>query len=147
MIRKATVEDLPKLLPCAVEFSASSKFLNRFSFESFLSSWEKFLDMGIGVIFIEESGGDIHGCIGGVKYRDPNTGRMVATEFFWFVRMRLRGCGIRLYREFETWARDNGCQDLRMVHLMDSMPEELDRFYKRNGFEEMEIHYTKELIK
>ena len=34
---------------------------------------------------------------------------------------------------------------MRMVHLMDSMPEKLARIYKRLGYEQVETLYSKDL--
>lgn len=103
------------------------------------------MELGLGAIFLDERDGKVRGCIGGLAYSDPNTGRRVAIEHFWFVCRDHRGSGVRLYHEFEKWARQSGCQELKMGHLADSMPNELAKFYDRLGFEASEVVYVKEL--
>ena len=70
---------------------------------------------------------------------------LVAEEFFWFVSESYRKDGIRLYRTFENWARERGAKTLQMVHLSDSMPDKLKKFYLRSGFAEIETRYAKSL--
>lgn len=144
-IRKAETADLGRLDQCAREFYSSSKFLRGFDLERFTAFWMGLIQSGTGVVFLLIDGNEVAGTIGGVIYPEPYSGELVATEFFWFVRPELRGGGVKLYRAFEAWARDRGASQLRMVHLLDSMPEKLERAYTHLGFEPAEIHYTKEL--
>lgn len=143
-IRQATVEDLPNMGECAGKFYASSKVLRDFDLNRFCELWRSLLDSGMGVIFVLEDEGKIHGAIGGVKYPDTYSARQVATEFFWFVDPASRGAGLSLYHLFEKWAREQSCDEIRMVHLADSMPEKLERVYRHLGFERVEVHYRKE---
>ena len=145
MIREATSEDLPRLEDLARQFYAASKFLFGFQVERFVEAWKRLMDSGSGVVIIDDGAGGIRGAIGGVVYPDLYSGRPIATEFFWFVAPVARSGGVRLYREFEAWARRQGAAELRMVHLADSMPEKLGRIYKAWGFEPVETHYRKEL--
>jgi GNAT superfamily N-acetyltransferase len=96
------------------------------------------------VVFLAEEADEVTGCIGGVIYPDLYSGSLVATEFFWFVREQKRGPGIRLYKAFEDWAREQGCSQIRMVHLMDSMPDKLAKFYTHFGYEPSEVHFLKQ---
>lgn len=142
----AQVEDLPRLEPIAREFYAASRFLKRFDISLFCRAWETLLANGTGGIYLLVDGaGEIAGTIGGVVYPDLYSGALVATEFFWFVREGCRGKGIELYKSFEQWARARGCAEIRMVHLLDSMSEKLERVYRRLGFEPAETHYVKEI--
>lgn len=144
-LRKASTEDLGRLEACAREFYAASRFLRGFDIQRFRAAWTALLASGAGVIFLLESGGEIAGTLGGVAYPDINSGELIAVEFFWFTRPGHRGGGVKLYRAFEAWARERGCRQIRMVHLMDSQPEQLARVYRRWGFEPVEVHYGKEL--
>lgn len=130
---------------CAREFYAVSKFLKSFQIERFCQFWEQALTSHIGVIYLQQEAGQVTGAIGGVLYPDLYSGELVATEFFWFVRPGCRGGGIRLYKAFEAWARFMECKQIRMVHLMDSMPDQLARLYARLGYQPAETHYTKDL--
>lgn len=145
MLRLA-VADLPKLAACAEEFYSRSRFLHGFDLSRFVAMWTGLLESGSGVIFaLQDDSGEITGTIGGLAYPDPYSGELIATEFFWYAREGHRGAGLKLYREFERWAIAQGCSQLRMVHLLDSMPEKLERVYRHLGFEAVETHYTKDL--
>lgn len=147
-IHTASVEDLPKIAPIAKEFFLASQFLRRFELDRFVQVWTSLIESGTGVIFaIEDHSGEWAGAIGGVIYPDLYSGVLVATEFFWFVREGFRGQGIKLYRAFEHWARLRECSEIRMVHLMDSMPEKLERFYRHYDYVPAERLYVKELSK
>jgi GNAT superfamily N-acetyltransferase len=141
----ATPSDLARLEPLAREFYASSRFLVEFDLDRFVALWTHLIESGAGVIFLLEEDGEIAGTIGGVVYPEAYSPLLIATEFFWYVRDGLRGSGLKLYRKFEDWARSRGCGQVRMIHLLDSMPEKLERVYKHLGFEAAEVHYTKEI--
>ncbi len=145
VIREATVADLPQLEPGAREFFASSQFLSGFDLQCFIATWTMFLRDHSGIILLLESNGEILGALGGLVSHDPNNGSLVASELFWFVRPGARGNGLKLLQRFEEWARARNCSQLQMVHLMDSMPDRLARFYARHGFQAAEIHYVKAL--
>jgi GNAT superfamily N-acetyltransferase len=142
-----TFEDLVRLLPLAEEFYAASQFLKKFDAERFIATWTRLLSERTGVIFLLEQDGIVTGALGGVVYPEPYSGDLVATEFFWFVTESARGGrgGIQLYREFESWARERGAAEIRMVHLLDLMPAKVERFYKHCGFEPIEVHFVKGL--
>lgn len=146
MIRRATLEDIPNLEPLAREFYEQSRFLGVFMQDLFSQLWTGLLESGTGVIYLlMDDAGEITGTLGGVVYPEPYSGALVATEFFWFVQAGARGGGLRLLRSFEEWARARGCAQLRMGHLVDVMPEKLDRVYRRLGFVPIEVAYAKEL--
>lgn len=144
MIREATAEDLPRLKDLAEEFCRTTKFLRDFDFGKFCASWKQLIS-GPGVIFLAESTRGLDGCICGVAYPDILSGKLVASEFSWFVASAARGQGLRLYYAFYAWAQARGCNEIRMVALADSMAERLDAIYKRLGFELIERHYGKSL--
>lgn len=129
----------------AAQFYATSQHLKGFDLARFCSLWARLIETGAGVIFVADDGTKLRGAIGGVAYPDPYSGRSAATEFFWFVSPESRGCGLKLYREFECWAREQACSEIQMVYLSDSMPERLRATYERLGFHEVETRYAKEL--
>lgn len=145
MIRPATIDDLPKLTTLAEEFFASSAHLVAFDPAVFGNTWREILTAGVGVIFVSFEDDVPTGAIGGMSYKDPNNARQTASEMFWFVRPDARGIGVALYVEFENWARSRHCVDIRMVHLSDSMPAKVKRFYEAIGYREVETHYAKEI--
>ena len=138
---------LRSLAEGAREFYASSRFLRQFDINKFVDFWRPIIANESGVIFIAEDDGEIIGAIGGMAYPEPYSGELVVQEFFWFVRPAHRGtAGIRLYKAFEQWLRDKQAAAIRMVHLMDSMPEKLGRVYRQLGYTPVETMYTKDLV-
>lgn len=144
--RLATAEDLPAMQACAQEFYAASEFLVQFDIERFRLVWLHMFELGCGAIFLHEKDGKIQGAIGGIVHQDLYGHDMIAEEFFWFIRPEARGAGIRLYRQFEDWARSRGAVRIQMVHLLDLMPEKVATFYLRSGFRPIETRYSKNLV-
>lgn len=145
MIRQATIEDLPGMEAAAREFLGESRFFGPFEMGRFVALWSQLIGSGMGVIFILENDGALVGCIGGVATPEPYSADLAASEFFWSVMESHRGGGLHLYRAFEAWARAKGCQQIRLCHMLDSMPEKLSHVYRRLGFEPAEVHYVKSL--
>lgn len=144
-IRVATPEDLYSVQECARAFYASSEHLKVFMIERFYSMWERLLESKMAVLYIAVADGRTVGVIGGLKHLDIYSAALVATEMFWFVLPEWRGFGIRLYQAFEDWARAEKCDEIRMVRLVDLMPEKLDIVYRRLGFHQTEVQYAKEI--
>jgi GNAT superfamily N-acetyltransferase len=145
-IRQAEIDDLPTLEPLGRQFYEQSKFLRHLDWGRFCALWAGLLAADTGVIFqLFDGAGQLSGLLGGVAYPEPYSGNLIATEFFWFVQESSRGKGLSLYKAFEQWARQRGCSEIRMVHLVDLMPEKLERVYRHLGFEPAEVHYVKEL--
>jgi GNAT superfamily N-acetyltransferase len=142
MIRKATQSDIAKIAQLVTRFGAEAGFKENLNIVSFTEFWDTMMTSGNGVVFLLNEG---EGCIGGLKYIDPLGGELTATETFWFVKPECRGGGIKLYKEFEKWATENGCRKVIMVHLSNMMPEKLKSFYTTLGYKETETHYIKDL--
>lgn len=147
MIAKATTEDLERMEPTARKFYNSSRFLRVFEASRFIALWSSLFSAGTGVIFVVRENDQIVGAIGGVVYPEPYSGDLIAQEFFWFVEPEYRGVGMRLYFTFEGWARDRGCEEIRMGHLHDLMPDKIAAVYRRLGFSAVETNYSKRLTK
>lgn len=145
MIRQIGVSELERLESIALEFYGSSQFLEDFNIGRFSEVWAGLIGSGAGVIFIEERNGEIAGTIGAVAVRDGYSMKFAVEEMFWFVRASCRGGGVALYHELERWARAFGAATIRMVHLLDVMPERVSRFYIQSGFHAIETRYSKEL--
>lgn len=145
MIRQATIEDLAELEPCARAFYATSTHLKLFDMGRFVALWSGLLTSGTGAIFCLFDGDKLNGALGGVIYPEAYSELMIAQEFFWFVKEEARGGGVRLYHEFERWAKAKGADVLRMAYLVDSMPGKVEKFYRRAGLQPVEVCYSKEL--
>lgn len=130
---------------CAAKFYASSRFLRGFDIDRFTGIWTNFLQEDLGVIFALFDGDEIRGALGGLLSADLYSGERYSQELFWWIEPEFRGSGLWLYRQFEAWARDRGCAEIRMINLADSMSEQLDTVYRRLGFELIEKHWGKPL--
>lgn len=148
-IRQAELDDLPKLAAGAAEFYAASEFLTSFDIGRFCELWASLIGGDgpvTGVILIEEGeDGLINGALGGMVHRDIYGEALIAEELFWFMRPDTRGGGVRVYRAFEAWAKARGAVSMQMVHLLDSMPAKVARFYHAVGFKAAETRYIKSL--
>jgi hypothetical protein len=145
IIRKAAVDDLPRLEALTQEFSSASKHIRGFHFDRFCDVWTTLLPSETGVVYLLCEGPAIYGLLGGVIYPDIYSRDLVATEFFWFVTSKHRGRGLELYCAFEAWAREKGARYIRMAYLCDLMPEGMKFLYEELGFEAIEVSYGKEL--
>ncbi|ACH40479.1 MAG: hypothetical protein ACD_55C00094G0002 [uncultured bacterium] len=140
MIYQATVKDVPKIIPCAAEYTDIIPDM-KFNPDHYVQFWQNMLKSGLGVIFLSEVDGVVLGGIGGIKFPEALSGRMTAVEMFWYTAKETRGDGVKLYLKFKKWAKENGCERLAMIYLPCSMPDKLKAFYDKEGFSLIEMHY------
>jgi GNAT superfamily N-acetyltransferase len=139
---RATVDDVPRVVPCAAEFC---KVLGwPLDGDGYVAHLKNVIQAD-GVIFLLEHEGTVVGGLGGVLHSEPVSGKRMATELFWFVMPEFRrGTGpMRLLASFEKWGHDNGAQHICMLSMEHSMPEEMDRLYRRLGYRKLETTYIK----
>jgi len=147
MIRELTVEELPLCPPLGQEFYATGAFPGQMIPAIFVATWTTLIESGMGVIFGLFDRGTLVGVIGAVKYPDANDGVVVASEMFWFVSAPFRRgtAALRLFDEYEEWAKRIGAGRIGMIHLQALAPEVLKKLYLRRGYTEVETHYMKTL--
>jgi GNAT superfamily N-acetyltransferase len=144
-LRTVIPNELRGMEDIAQQFYSSTAHLRGFDIRKFERTWKPLLESGNGIIIAIFDGSYMLGAIGGAKYEDINSGEKVAAELFWYVRPEARGRGISLYREFESWAKQNGCTQIRMAFLVDSMPHKVESAYIRMGFHEAEKLFVKDI--
>ena len=145
-IRNAVAEDLTALSGLAESFHAEVQLPARFERRAFIKSWEKLLSSRAGTIFVsEDNQAEMKAMLGALIFPDINSSDLVATEMFWYADKSSRGCGLALFSAFERWAKESGAKRAIMVHLSNSMPEKLRRFYLKKGYHEVETNYIKEI--
>lgn len=143
----ATLADIPRILPCAREYTDIIPNME-FNAYHYMEYWRRVLTSGLGTIYIDvDDQGTVRGGIGGIISPEPLSGRLTAIEMFWYTAKAHRGgsIGIKLYNRFKQWAREQGATRLAMIYLPCSMPDELKRFYEREGLSLLEMHYEGEL--
>lgn len=106
----------------------------------------EFIEKGHGCAFVLKINDQVVGGISGLKFPDINSGIMTAVECFWFVKEEHRGAGLQLLAFFESWAKEQGCKRMALIHLVDSFPDVLEKVYLRRGYRLVEKHYVKEVL-
>lgn len=94
-----------------------------------------------GVWLLAERQGVLVGMLGGLAYRHPMSGEPTAAELCWWVQPEARGCGLRLLKRFEQWAREKGAVVLQMI----APTAETETLYQRLGFDRVEVTYQRRL--
>jgi GNAT superfamily N-acetyltransferase len=144
-IRQITIGEMPALMVQLKAFEQCSCFVTVDMAYGAMSCL-RYMQDGSGAVFgLFDRNGEIIGGLGCIKGPELSSGIMVAVETFWFVTPGKRGNGLALVDAFEQWARDNGCVKAAMIHLVDSHPESLKRFYEMSGYVPVEVHYVKQL--
>ena len=147
MIRKLELSELDKLSDGAEQFFVEGKIPGKFDIEIFKRNWTFFYEGNFGCIFVLiDENEKVYGAIGCIKVPDLMTATIIASEMFWYVLNGHRGEGMKLFNAFEKWAKENGCQSIRMIHLTGLMVDELKSLYLRRGYREVETAYEKEVI-
>ncbi len=140
-----TVEELPKLAEKGHRFYEEGNLPGMFVPSIFVKNWTEYLSQGMGVIFALTKDGELLGALGALAYPDPNDGKIVCSEMFWYVFPESRGRGLLLLNAFEDWAKEMGADRIAMVHLTRLAPDSLRKVYEHRGYHELEIHYIKTL--
>jgi GNAT superfamily N-acetyltransferase len=140
-VRRATGEDRGAVLSMAWRFLEESQY--RGLVTGSVAHLEKLIDVLLegGVIFVAEEAADVVGMIAGVTQTHPITGEVTATEFAWWVEPEFRGssAGGRLLKAFEGWARFQRASVIQMIAPAGA--GELEQFYERRGYEEVETTF------
>lgn len=145
MIRLLTVYDLPLASQMGPKFYAEGKVPGEFIPEVFVASWTTLIDRGLGFIvgLFEES--KLCGCLGAAVTKCLNSGKLIASEMFWFVLPEARGGGLRMLQAYEDEAKRRGAVRCSMALIKGLQPEALGKLYERRGYRAFEIAYSKEL--
>lgn len=147
-IRALTVEELPLAAQRGHEFYVEAKLPGTFSVVLFVTLWTELLRNESGVmlgLWVDE---ECAGALAAMVAPDIYDGRLIATEFFWFVRAEYRGgtASIRLIRAYEEWALAKGVAstDIRMSVLQGVNDEQIEHLYRKLGYRPLERQWGKE---
>ena len=146
-IRQLDLSELDRLTEGAREFfSESSVFRGEFNPETFSVFWKDVYVADLGTIFVLVNDADeICAGIGCLAIPDFITGILASNEAFWYARKQFRGRGFSLVPRYEQWALKRGCRKIRLVHLIDLMPDKLARVYRKRGYSPIETTWEKEV--
>lgn len=145
MVRELSTEEIPELLELARMFFVEGKFDGELSEETFVSYWKKLIELRVGAVLSVQSGSEVIGMIGIIKFQCNFTGRTMAMEGFWYVKPQFRGHGLKLLRAFENWAKSNSVSKIWMSHLARLNGDRMAVLYDKLGFSLAEHLYAKEI--
>lgn len=143
MIRRATVEDVPRIVAMGVRFAATPDYAAIVAVkpEMLETLARNVLANPDGVIFVAERDGTAIGMIALITYPHPLTGERVACELVWWVEPDARGVGVRLLRTAERWAKEHGAAVLHMI----APNARVGQFYHAVGYEPIESTWQRRM--
>jgi len=148
-IRPLKPHEIHLCVPFGQAFHEELHLAGQFIPQCFVDNWLLFLASYPSVILGLWKDETLIGGLGGMVAPDLYDGRNYAQEFFWFIGKDHRsGTGaLKLLRAFERWAVDQQAVEIRMVHLTGVQADDLDAFYRKLGYTQVEVCYRKPLMK
>lgn len=143
MIREATLDDLPLLIECCVNFYKESPFKGlSFNLEKIEQTVRTLIENHEGVVYVYEDD-TIRGMILGSLSRPTISDDVIATEIAWWVHKDNRNgrVAIELFKAFQQWGMANA-DYINMTHLP---THDLSKFYTKHGYEPVDRHYLKKV--
>lgn len=150
IVRPARPEDLPALLRMLRAFHAASPCIDYIPF-CHVSMVETAIRLSTdpkSCFLVGEVESEVHAMIAGVSSPHyVNAAHFTAHELFWWVDPEARSTrvGVRLLEAFEDWAKSIGSSTLFMASTVTLTPEKLARFYRRKGYDAVDVNYAKNL--
>lgn len=143
MIRRATVEDTPRLLEMGQRFAAETDYRDLVVIDPsrLRAAIESILVNPQAATFVSGTDATLTGMIALIAYDHPFSGERTAFEVVWWVDPEARGDGLRLLRAAEGWARGQGIRKMQMVAPNDRV----GALYRRFGYAPVETSFQKEL--
>jgi GNAT superfamily N-acetyltransferase len=147
MIRRATIDDLPAILPLAERFR-DHVTMRDVPMERIEDSLSLLLASDAAVIFVYERNGVTYGALVAVEsftWFSPDV--RLAIELAWWCQPEYRRgpAAIRLVESLERWASERGCHAVVLHTLQIPGEESVDGMASRLGFALREQTYVKEL--
>jgi len=142
MIREAVMADVPRLVAMGETFLIESQYHEVVPFRpKAMSEMMAHLIESDESLLLVSDRDRVDGMIGMYTYDHPLSGTRMAAEAFWWMSPECRGgtTGVRLLRQAEDWARQQGVPYLHMV----APNSRVAKFYERLGYRPLETHYYK----
>lgn len=148
-LRLGRIEDIPLLLKFARSFHMASPY-KTMKFDAIKG--EKFLrdilsgKQTDGIIIVALHDDEPIGFIVGIANEPVFSSCRIATELGWWIEPHKRGtrASALIYSAYEDWAKRIGCHYVHGAYLPGVSPE-LDEFYKKRGYIQVESSYIKTL--
>lgn len=141
-IREATEADIPACVAMGLEFARTVAVYR----DHVPVSADALVKLGFwllehGTILVVERDGEAVGMIGLAVMPHVMSGRLAASELFFWVQPEARGCGVRLLRAAERWAVAHGAEAMHMI----APTGDVERLYMRLGYSKIETAYLRSL--
>lgn len=143
MIRRATEDDMPRLLAMGKRFAAETDYRRFMEVDPARLAGTIFdlLNNPDGAVFVSGNDATITGMIALLLFEHPFSGERTVFELVWWVDPESRGDGVRLLRAAEEWGRESGVRKMQMVAPNDRV----GALYRRLGYEAVETSYQRSL--
>lgn len=109
-----------------------------------VAAWAKLVAEDKGVVLAVIDGDRPLGLLCGYRARNIDTGKLTAQMWHWFVEPEAKGWGLQLLREFELWAKEQGCDRIAIGCLANLWTEKHHKIYARKGYELDGLSFSKE---
>lgn len=143
MIRRATLDDMPRLLAMGQRFASETEYRDLITIRPgpLAVAIRSILGNPDGATFVSGTDATLTGMIAVLAYDHPFSGERTAFEVVWWVDPEARGDGLRLLRAAEGWAREQGIRKMQMV----APNERVGALYRRLGYAPVETSYQRSL--
>lgn len=144
-IREMTAEDVPAVLAMGTVFlqtiyrgvlDPDQTALARLG-----AYFMDLVDKAGAVSFLAVRDGALVGMIALMIFDHPMSGERTCSELAWWVNPDARGCGVRLFRTAEAWARAQGAVAMHVT----APNADVERFYARVGYTPIERSFQRRL--
>lgn len=144
MIRKATMDDMPRLIQMGRHFIGQTGYQRHIAANDIQMQVlaHHLMTNENTTIFAFERDGELIGMLGCMIFDHPVSGEKIASEVFWWVEPESRGVGFDLLRQFEKWAKAKGAAKMQMGAPAGTT---VGKFYERLGFLEVETLYQRDV--
>lgn len=139
IVRRATEADLEAIVRMGVAFHANSPYADLFVLDRDRCTLTVDWLLAHGAIFMAEKDGTPVGMFGIAVSPHLMAAELFATEIFWWVEPGARGLGLKLLRDAEAWAKEQGATVLQLI----APSERVGRLYERLGFRLIERAYSR----
>ena len=146
MIRPATLQDLDAMVSMARDFYKVTPWSHLIDMDDKSVEYMMIHFMESGFMAVSEDDGMVNGMFAGGMQASPfNVGVLVAMEAFWWMKPEARSssAGLKLKKEFENWALENGAEVITMVAVDGESCKSVQKLYARNGYQCMEATWMK----
>jgi GNAT superfamily N-acetyltransferase len=144
MTRMATRRDIPRLVEMGQHFLDSTVYRGLIgrNTSQMAATASMLIDSPDGCVVVAERSGVVVGMLGALVFTHHISGERVGGEVFWWVEPEHRGCGVRLLKASETWARARGAVRMQMI----APTPDVGALYQRMGYAAVETTYQRSLV-